>query len=135
MTIQWDESLRLGVPAIDGQHEEIFDYFDKLTDALQRGDAKNEVADLLAYLADYAETHFEEEEGLMASVKYPGLNAQLIHHAQFKENIKTLSGLLSADAPLQEIAIKADAILIRYFILHVRKLDGELVEYVKSHPL
>jgi hemerythrin len=135
MTIQWDESLRLGVPATDSQHEEIFAYFDKLTDALQTGDARKEVAELLAFLADYADTHFEDEEGLMVSVKYPGLNAQLMQHAQFKENIKTLAGLLSAGVPLQEIAIKADAILIRYFILHVRKLDRDLVDHVKSQPL
>ena len=61
MTIQWDESLRLGVPAIDKQHEEIFVYFDKLTDAIQKGEGRSVVIDLLAYLDYYFSSHFSEE--------------------------------------------------------------------------
>ena len=133
MTIQWDESLRLDVPTIDDQHEEIFEYFNKLTDALQKGDGKDEVVNLLAYLDSYTSIHFNNEECLMEYFKYPGLGEQRKQHVQFKNNIKMLADLISKNDPMRDIAIKADAVLIRYFILHVHKLDKLLADYLKSH--
>ena len=135
MAIQWDESLRLDVPTIDEQHEEIFVYFDSLSDAVQKGDGRGKVIDLLAYLDNYATVHFNNEECLMEYFKYSGLDAQRKQHVQFKANIQTLLDLLAADAPMQDIAIKTDATLIRYFILHIRKLDKDLVDFIKLHPL
>jgi hemerythrin len=135
MTIQWDESLRVDVPSIDDQHEEIFEYFNKLTDALQKGDGRDEVVNLLAYLESYASIHFSNEECLMEYFKYPGLEEQRQQHAQFKNNINMLAGLLADNDPMHDIAIKADAVLIRYFVLHVHKLDKALASHMKSHTL
>lgn len=135
MTIQWDESLRLDVPTIDNQHEEIFEYFDKLTDALQNGDCRDEVTNLLGYLDSYTSVHFSNEECMMEYFKYSGLEEQRKQHVQFKKNINLLADLISQNAPVRDIAIKTDAVLIRYFILHVNKLDKALADHMKSHTL
>ena len=135
MTIQWDESLRLGVPAIDKQHEEIFVYFDKLTDAIQKGDGRSAVIDLLAYLDYYVSIHFSDEELTMEGCKYPYIEEQRKQHSTFKGNITTLSSLLNTNVPPQEISIKLDAELIRYFIIHVHKLDKALADYIKLQTI
>ena len=132
MTIQWEESLKLGVAVIDEQHEEIFMYFDKLTDALQNGEGSGVVMDLLAYLDQYTSTHFKNEESLMDLHRYPGLELQRQQHSRFRENIAMFSENLANNAPIQEIAIKIDAALVKYFITHIRRLDREFVEYIKS---
>jgi hemerythrin len=131
MTIQWEENLRLGVPVIDQQHEDIFSHFDKLSEALQGGKGSAEVIELLQYLNNFASTHFSDEENLMAQYNYDGLDEQLQQHTLFKENIAKFSELLAATEPTQEIALKIDATLIRYFINHVRRLDGQMVEFIK----
>jgi len=132
MTIQWEENLKLGVAAIDEQHEEIFMYFDRLTNALQNGEGNSMIMDLLAYLDRYTSTHFKDEESLMELHRYPGLELQRQQHSRFRENIAMFSEKLANNAPLQEIAIKIDAALIKYFISHIRRLDREFVEYIKS---
>ena len=133
MTIQWEENLKLGVAVIDEQHEEVFMYFDKLTNAFQNGEGNSMVIDLLAYLDHYTSTHFKNEESLMELHKYPGLELQRQQHARFRENIATFSEKLANNAPMHEIAIKIDAVLIKHFITHIRKLDREFAEYIKSH--
>lgn len=131
MSIIWEENLRLGVPVIDEQHEGIFAQFNKLSEALQEGRGSAEVIEVLEYLDNYATTHFADEENLMALYKYDGLEEQRQQHALFRENIAKFTEMLAASAPTQEIAIKIDATLIRYFISHVRNLDRKMVEVIK----
>jgi hemerythrin len=132
MAIQWEESLKLGVAAIDEQHEEIFIHFDKLTEALQKGQGSGEVLDVLAFLDQYTATHFKDEEALMELHHYPKLELQRQQHCRFRENVALLSEKVANNAPMQEIAIRIDAELIKYFITHIRKLDRELVEFIAS---
>lgn len=131
MAIYWEENLRLGVPAIDEQHEGIFAQFNRLSEALQEGRGSAEVIEMLAYLDNFATTHFADEENLMTLYKYDGLEEQRQHHALFKENIAKFTEMLAAFAPTHEIAIKIDATLVRYFINHVRNLDRKMVESIK----
>lgn len=131
MSIQWEENLRLNVPLIDEQHEEIFAHFDKLSEALEGGSGSEEVIEVLKYLDDYAASHFADEENLMVLYKYDGLEEQRQQHAMFKENIDRFTELLADNEPTKEIAIKIEATLIRYFINHVRRLDGKMVAYIK----
>jgi hemerythrin len=131
MSIQWEENLRLGVAVIDEQHEAIFAHFVKLSDALYEGKGSDEVIELLKYLNEYTTTHMSDEENIMRQYNYPGLNDQLQQHATFKENVTYFTELLATSKPTTEIAIKIDATLIRYFIHHVRKLDKEMVDFIK----
>ncbi|NVN91027.1 MAG: hemerythrin family protein [Desulfuromonadales bacterium] len=132
MSIQWEESLKLGVAAIDEQHEEIFKHFSTLTESLQKGEGSSVVLDMLAYLDQYTATHFKDEEVLMELHHYPKLELQRQQHSRFRENVAILSEKVANNAPKQEIAIKIDAELIKYFITHIRKLDRELVEFITS---
>ena len=132
MAIQWEDGLKLGVAAIDDQHEEIFIHFNKLTEALQKGTGSSEVLDILAYLDRYTAIHFNDEEVLMELHRYPQLELQRQQHSRFRENVALLSEQVANHAPMQDIAIKIDAVLIKYFITHIRKLDRELVDFITS---
>jgi hemerythrin len=132
MAIQWEDGLKLGVAAIDDQHEEIFIHFNKLTEALQKGTGSSEVLVILAYLDRYTAIHFNDEEVLMELHRYPQLELQRQQHSRFRENVALLSEQVANHAPMQEIAIKIDAVLIKYFITHIRKLDRELVDFITS---
>ena len=131
MAIQWEESLRLGVSNIDDQHKEIFTFFGKLSNAIQDGKGSDEVIELLNFLNNYSTNHFIDEEELMERYKYDGLEEQRQHHSLFKENIASITKLLGNTKPSNEIAFKVDATLIRYFISHIRVLDGKMIEFIK----
>lgn len=132
MALHWEESLKIGVPVIDEQHEEIFSKFDQLTQALEDGTAPVDIAELLNYLNRFAESHFAAEEELMRLYRYPGLDEQIRYHEEFKDNVRTLSEMSAHNLPAKEIAIKANATIIRYFINHVRKVDSKIASYINS---
>ena len=132
MSIIWEERMRFGVPVIDERHETMFEQFALLNDAIIKGACDDKVRGILDFLNDYANTHFSEEEGLMAVYDYAGLEEQRQQHTVFKENICRLRELLSANVPVKELAIRIDATLIRYTINHVRNLYCRLVEFLKD---
>lgn len=43
-----------------------------------------------------------------------------------------LSEMMANNVPTNELAIRMDATLIRYFINHIRKLDSRLAGFIKS---
>jgi hemerythrin len=132
MAIHWEDNLSIGIPAIDEQHKELFAQFDKLSNLIEVGGKGEEVAELLRYLNEYGVTHFTNEEELMTSYEYSGLEEQRQQHDKFKESITTLFEMLANNVPTREIAIRVDATLIRYFINHVRNLDAKLADFIKQ---
>lgn len=131
MAIKWEENLRLGVATIDEQHEAMFSQFALLSRAVQQGSCDTKIKEILDFLVDYTEIHFLEEEKLMALHDYAGLAEQRQQHEIFKAAISTLHEMVANQVPSKEIAIKIDAALVRYTINHVRKLDSQLVEFIK----
>lgn len=132
MNIHWEESMKIGVPAIDEQHEELVLQFERLSKAVIEGGGVEGIGKLLSYLKQYAVSHFTDEENLMVLYKYPGLEEQRKQHEIFKENIDMLTDMLIRNVPNREIAIKIDATLIRYFINHVRNLDAKIADFMQS---
>jgi len=132
VAIIWEEKMRLGIPVIDDQHRVFFEQFALLTDAVTSGACGGKVSEILGFLKDYSETHFLEEEGLMTEYGYDGIEEQRLQHAVFKKNVTELLEMLDDKVPPKELAIRIDAVLIRYTINHIRNLDSRLVEFVKE---
>jgi hemerythrin len=83
----WSPALAIGVDTIDEQHQELFRRAHDLIEALKAG-RRSEVGALVEYLGDYADTHFEAEEGLMRSAGYPGLDAHRAAHDEFRTQLR-----------------------------------------------
>jgi hemerythrin len=124
--------MRVGDPVIDEQHQVLFRQFALLTDAIMQAAYSEQVVEILNFLDDYANTHGLEEERLMEVYAYPGIEEQRRQHVVFKENVATLLGLLEEGVPPKELAIRIDALLIRYGINHIRNLDTRMVEFIKE---
>ncbi len=80
--LQWDESLRVGVQEIDGQHQKLVQMICDLHEAMRSGQGKDQIEPILRELEDYTVEHFGYEEKLMERHKYPGyLNHRKEHQA------------------------------------------------------
>jgi hemerythrin len=89
MAPEWSQSLAVGVEVIDRQHQELFRRARDLIEALKAG-RRSEVGALVEYLGDYAHTHFEAEESLMRSARFPGLEAHQARHEDFRKELAAL---------------------------------------------
>ena len=65
MSLQWDESLVLGIEEIDNQHRAIFEQFEKLAEAVQQRKSNEFIEQLANLLLEYAHVHFNTEEKIM----------------------------------------------------------------------
>jgi hemerythrin-like metal-binding protein len=84
--LTWNKTYSVGVQKIDSQHIVLFTILNDLHEAMMKGQAQSLTGTLLHKLADYTQTHFAEEEAMMAAAKYPGLaDHKLKHRVLFKQ--------------------------------------------------
>ena len=65
----WDESLDIGVEAMNSEHRDILDLMNRIFDASAAGQ-----------LGDVCTRHFAEEEAYMRNVQFPGIDAHCRLH-------------------------------------------------------
>lgn len=92
MTIlAWKDAYRMGVDELDEQHRQLFLLGERLERAIADGSENETVAEALRQLVAYTQTHFREEETLMAQVGY----RELEHHCQIhRQFVVYLTGFL-----------------------------------------
>jgi hemerythrin len=132
MSLEWDESLVLGLDEIDKQHRSIFEQFKKVSEAAQQGKSAAIIEELAAFLFEYAHLHFSTEDGIMVEYGYPKIEVQREEHATFSRDANEIRQRIGRQGASKEIAIEATAKLMRWIIQHIRKHDKEMVAYVKE---
>ena len=70
---EWDDSIALGIPAIDNQHKLLIGWVNTLNEAIISGDGHEKVGEIIVNLISYVTVHFNDEERLLLSCKYPDL--------------------------------------------------------------
>ncbi len=76
----WDNSLDVGVGAMNDEHKMILDAMNRIFDATQAGRTGEEIDRLVGRLGAICVKHFQDEEAYMASIGYPGLaNHKMVH--------------------------------------------------------
>lgn len=88
--IAWNPEWEMNEPIIDAQHHALVDRMNALVDALSTPDAEAQTERALMYLADYVETHFVTEEGIMERTGFPHLEAHRAAHAELRDRVRTL---------------------------------------------
>lgn len=132
MAIQWDESLVLGFEQIDNQHQQIFEHFNKLSEAAALGKSKEVIEELTAFLFDYAHVHFTTEDKIMLEYRYPKIEEQRHEHGAFVRNANGLMKRIEVEGATREIAAEITKTLLLWIVQHIKKHDKQLVEYIKE---
>ena len=130
--IHWDDSLSVGIDAIDDQHRRWIGHFNSVVDAIESRGGHAPVTSTLGFLIDYTELHFTTEEGFMTETAYPELAA---HKAKHEELRTTVANLIAdfeeeGDTPALENAI--DTFLGTWLVEHIRSTDQLFGAYVKE---
>jgi hemerythrin len=88
MLLEWKSEYAIGIPQIDAQHREIFRRVAKLHEALWKGEVGEELVRVFAFLDEYTQTHFRDEEELMTACQYSLLP---LHRAEHQDLIRRLA--------------------------------------------
>ncbi|THB74147.1 MAG: hypothetical protein D6B25_14055 [Desulfobulbaceae bacterium] len=91
MFIQWSESLEIGNPLVDSEHRYLVQLLNNLHDQFEAGKEAISLAKVFSHLAQYVRVHFENEEALMVSIDYQGLEEHRLEHKKLMEQAMELS--------------------------------------------
>ncbi len=87
--MNWTPDLSTGVPRIDEQHQEIFQWLAELQSATADERTLFGVY-VITRLKHYMREHFAAEEALMKAAGYPGLAQHMVEHAEFRAKLEEL---------------------------------------------
>lgn len=88
--LSWSSEYCVGHETIDGQHEQLFDLMENLSDNANNPNNKGLLFLSLTALKDYTKYHFKDEEQVMFSVNFPELSQHRAMHAQFVDQIESM---------------------------------------------
>lgn len=127
--------LITGIPLIDRQHEEYADLVDRLFELARHGKVERQT--LLTErnaVIRYAMEHFDAEEQLMLSERYPAYEAHRAKHSVFRDWTDTLASDLEGDVDFDDYARDLSKWLIAWFCNQVQTDDLKLALFLKSMP-
>jgi hemerythrin len=131
MPQQWSEDYLIGIEKIDRQHEAFFTAAQRLYDEvlLCRGDKA--IAEALSFLRDYAEKHFQEEEGLMRDHEFPGLQEHRALHAGFMEQLGNLEEEFNQDRTgTEDLANRVLELTQDWLVDHIQTQDMRYAKHI-----
>lgn len=136
--VSWDDSYELGIPQIDEQHRRLVALCDKFhADILSvRGNASGPgwkvfLSDVLRDTAQYASTHFAEEEKIMELAQYSGLD---FHRECHQEFINSVSDILNSFQRVTlQTAMEFSSYLKNWVLFHIAYEDKHFEKCVKEY--
>ncbi|MEH6824533.1 MAG: bacteriohemerythrin [Motiliproteus sp.] len=125
----FDDSLKLGIKALDEQHSRFIGYINDTWDALDQGKPQDEFLYILNRLLDYAMEHLSAEEALMQEHDYPDYAAHKALHNETAADLFEFDLRLLAGDPEESRAFLQ--FLTDWLNNHIRVTDRALAAFLK----
>ncbi len=134
LAVEWTPAIAVGDPLIDQQHRELFARANRFVHSLGRASAFEQVRDMLAFLSDYVDEHFEAEERRMREENYPLLDLQIEQHQRFRESLARLGKDLRTFDSRQRLFLlfRTQLLVVDWLVNHTVKLDRHFGTYLKA---
>lgn len=127
----WSSDFETHIDQIDKDHKEIIDAYENLYLKMKEGMGHEFVKELVHFLNDYIETHFEREEAFMVEIGYPELENHRIYHQEFTVQVKQLSQSLG-ESPNNNDLIRVNLLIKSWLINHIVKEDMKIHYFIKN---
>lgn len=132
MTPTWNESLKIGIPLLDFQHQQLLDQMDILVAGLEKKKEQQELKSILVFLDMYVKNHFKYEESCMELYQCPVACKNKDAHAYFLANLQEINQNIERNVELELIIIQVKRQLLEWFVNHIKSIDTKLEAYVKK---
>jgi hemerythrin len=86
----WNDSYSVNIKEIDSQHKILIGLINELHDGMKVGKGKEILEKTLDELIKYTVYHFDYEEKLFTSYKYPESSSHKMAHTSLIQQVKTL---------------------------------------------
>ncbi len=127
MAIQWIESMSTGVKEVDDAHKVLIEWINKLQDAMKAGNGRQEVLNILDFLALYAQEHFTHEELCMNKYRCPSAKQNRKAHGEFMVFVMDMRQKVEKEGASWASVMEINRSLGEWLQTHIMKIDIHLI--------
>ena len=134
MAMEWKDLYSCYIPEIDQQHKRLFELGNQLYTLALREDVEehhDKIKMILTELHAYTVYHFEFEEALLASYKYPKLVEHQAEHQFFVQKLSTFEVDLFHQN-MKEIILKLIMFVSEWISNHIVIEDKKYGRYIEN---
>lgn len=125
----WKDGFSIGIRDIDRQHQGFLELLNECHEQVSRHGFGGVGPEMLRRLEDYADTHFRDEEALMAFKGYRDLEAHRRQHDHFRSLLRDLeAGRLQGQHATVEGML---AFLRDWFLNHILEVDRGIADVLQ----
>jgi len=127
MAIEWnDEKMATGFPEIDAQHEEWIRRINEFDAAVVNRKGQEAIQNTLDFLTRYSETHFVDEEAIMAQLNFPLQEPNRAAHDEFRGKLAEISAWVKNEGATSVEVIELKNALEKWLVNHICIVDVQL---------
>lgn len=131
MRYELTSELLTGNALIDSEHRQLFDAVNNLMDSCEKGKGRDSIVKVADFLLSYVNKHFNDEERLQVSSKYPGYQPHKTFHENYKKNLAVV--VMDIEKNGATIASLGNLNrVIAVLVSHIRSEDKKLAAHVKN---
>jgi len=131
-TMQWDESLSVGIALIDKQHQTWIQRLNGVSTAIEAMQGPKRIGDALGFLIEYTGTHFETEEKAIAEHGYPEIAQHKAKHEELKATLNDLADQFQEDGATHVLADALNTFLNTWLVTHIQEVDRKFGAFLKE---
>ncbi len=126
ITLKWTKDFEIGVEQIDIEHKNIIENYDRLYTMMRVGQGHEYYEELLEFLTEYVDTHFEHEEQLQLNVHFDQYDAHKEHHDKFRARVEKMisdhKGEVITGSDLVSISLFIKDWLLHHILIEDKKI-------------
>ncbi|MCU7920832.1 MAG: bacteriohemerythrin [Candidatus Thiodiazotropha sp. (ex Epidulcina cf. delphinae)] len=128
--VSWDDSLSVGIQAIDDEHQKLLTLINNLQTAVLYPTGESFERHALSELVDYTKYHFRREEELMQEYDYPEYE---LHKRQHHEMIERVLVFLDAYEKDREATIDEMTVFLKTWLTnHIAGTDQKYSQFLRD---
>ncbi len=128
--MEWNQSMSVGSPTIDGQHKQLIALINKLGGAMQQGHGNDVMNDVLTELTNYTIKHFRYEESVFDASPYPHSAAHKQKHNVLVDQVKQIRDKVAAGQTA--VSVSTLNFLKDWVREHIMKTDKTYSSFIQA---
>ena len=124
----WRSEYNLNVREMDNQHKELVSIISDLQKAINEGEGKERLGQVLESLIKYTDFHFASEEKLMKKHGYPGCDEHGIKHVKMRARVLSLIHDYNSGGMAKTFSVLK--FLQDWLIKHILETDRNYADYL-----
>ena len=122
--MEWYDSYCIGDEKIDSQHKNLVEMISRLQESLPGEGVKQETANTLKFLVQYARQHFADEEELMKRISFEEYDQHKLQHKKFIMQVTNM--LLDIKKRKQVNSLELFDFLMEWLFNHIKNEDKKI---------